>query len=151
MSKPKTWTPIIDVESNSLVISFNISNSYTHGGQDGNQKFNNTDLLEFKPLSKILKRNIIKIYENNLYYAFNIKSLCTLIKNSKYDNINNPYIFVNTVLTAGLDGIKNKLSLEKPVLEDAGEYTDIEDSSSLKVLPRTFSESLSFLKRNILF
>ena len=61
------------------------------------------------------------------------------------DNINNPYIFVNTVLTAGLDGIKNKLSLEKPVLEDAGQYTDIENSRSLEVLPRTFSESLSFL------
>ena len=67
------------------------------------------------------------------------------------DNINNPYIFVNTVLAAGLDGIKNKLSLENPVLEDAGRYSDIENQDSLKILPRSFYESLSFLKRNNLF
>ena len=67
------------------------------------------------------------------------------------DNANNPYIYVNTVLASGLEGIKNKLCLEDPFTEDAGEFSDKTDTDNLKILPRTFQDSLSYLKKNKLF
>ncbi len=67
------------------------------------------------------------------------------------DNMNNPYIYINTVLASGLEGIKNKLPLEKPILDDAGQFSDVSNKSKLKILPRTFNESLTYLKKNKLF
>ena len=58
---------------------------------------------------------------------------------------------MNTVLASGLEGIKNKLSLEDPFTEDAGEFSDKTDTDNLKILPRTFQDSLSYLKKNKLF
>ena len=67
------------------------------------------------------------------------------------DNANNPYIYVNTILASGLEGIKNKLNLEDPFTEDAGEFSDKIDTDNLKILPRSFKDSLSYLKKNSLF
>ncbi len=67
------------------------------------------------------------------------------------DNVNNPYIYVNTILASGLEGIKKKLSLEDPFTEDAGEFSDKIDTDNLKILPRSFKDSLSYLKKNNLF
>ncbi len=67
------------------------------------------------------------------------------------DNMNNPYIYLNTILASGLDGIQNKLTLEKPITEDAGQLSDINNKSSIKVLPRSLNDALSFLKKNKVF
>ena len=67
------------------------------------------------------------------------------------DNMNNPYIYLNTILASGLDGIQNKLTLEKPITEDVGNLSDINNKSSLKVLPRSLNDALSFLKKNKVF
>ena len=64
------------------------------------------------------------------------------------DNLNNPYIYLISVLASGLMGIKNKLTLEDPILDDAGQYSDNINISELKVLPRSLNESLSYLKDN---
>ena len=65
--------------------------------------------------------------------------------------MNNPYIYLNAILASGLDGIQNKLTLEKPITEDAGQLSDINNKSSIKVLPRSLSDALSFLKKNKVF
>jgi len=66
------------------------------------------------------------------------------------DNNNNPYIYLITVLAAGLAGIKNKLKLEDPITEDVGIYSNL-NQKNIKFLPRSFNESLTFLKNNKLF
>ena len=43
------------------------------------------------------------------------------------------------------------MALEKPILDDAGQFSDVSNKSKLKVLPRNFNESLSYLKKNKLF
>jgi len=64
------------------------------------------------------------------------------------DNSNNPYIYLISVLASGLEGIKNKLTLEDPITDDAGQFSDKDNDNKLKVLPRTFNESLTYLKEN---
>ena len=44
-----------------------------------------------------------------------------------------------------------KLTLEKPITEDAGQLSDINNKSSIKVLPRSLNDALSFLKKNKVF
>lgn len=67
------------------------------------------------------------------------------------DNMNNPYIYLNTILAAGLEGIQNKLTLEKSITEDAGKFSDTDQTSKLKILPRTFDEALFYFKKNKVF
>jgi len=50
-----------------------------------------------------------------------------------------------------LQGIINKIPLEDPILDDAGLFSDTSEINNLKILPRTFNESLSYLKKNKLF
>lgn len=64
------------------------------------------------------------------------------------DNTNNPYIYLNAILSAGLDGIKKNLNLEKPVNDDVGLLDDNLNNNTIKVLPRNLSEAISFLKKN---
>ena len=67
------------------------------------------------------------------------------------DNMNNPYIYLNTVLASGLAGIKNKLPLKDFTTEDVGQLPDSVNGNELKILPRNFNEALAYLKKNKIF
>jgi len=65
------------------------------------------------------------------------------------DNAINPFIYLTGVFTAGLHGIENKLEAPDPVESDVGQLSKEESiSRNIGVLPRTLSESLSFLKKD---
>ena len=38
--------------------------------------------------------------------------------------------------------------MEDPITDDAGQFSDKDNDNKLKVLPRTFNESLTYLKEN---
>ena len=64
------------------------------------------------------------------------------------DNAINPYLYLTGVLASGLEGIECDLNVPEPVSIDAGQLSDKEADNNIQVLPRTLSESLSFLKKN---
>ena len=64
------------------------------------------------------------------------------------DNAINPYLYLTAVLTAGLDGIENELKVPQPVTIDAGQISDKSTNKNIEVLPRSLSESISYLKKN---
>ena len=64
------------------------------------------------------------------------------------DNVINPYIYLTGVLASGLDGIESDLNIPEPVDIDAGQLSDKESDNNIQVLPRTLTESLSFVKNN---
>ena len=64
------------------------------------------------------------------------------------DNVINPYIYLTGVLASGLDGIESDLNIPEPVDIDAGQLSDKKSDSNIQVLPRTLTESLSFMKNN---
>ena len=64
------------------------------------------------------------------------------------DNAINPYLYLTAVLTAGLDGIENELKVPQPVTIDAGQISDKGTNKNIEVLPRSLSESISYLKKN---
>lgn len=60
------------------------------------------------------------------------------------DNAANPFIFLTSILAAGLDGIKNKLNAPAPVTEDVGHLSDAETAArGLEFLPRSLPEALN--------
>lgn len=63
------------------------------------------------------------------------------------DNAANPFIFLTTVLAAGLDGIRNQIEAPEPVKEDVGLLTEAEVTArGMGFLPRTLSEALDALE-----
>lgn len=61
----------------------------------------------------------------------------------------NPYLAFAVLLTAGLDGIKNKINPPAPVEEDVFEFDDKKlKEMKIDVLPRTLFEALTELQNN---
>jgi glutamine synthetase len=60
------------------------------------------------------------------------------------DNAANPYIFLISLLAAGLDGVQKKINPPDPVSEDVGHLTEEEiKARGLAFLPRTLPEALN--------
>jgi len=66
------------------------------------------------------------------------------------DNAINPYLYLTSVLAAGFDGVENDLQVPQPVTIDVGQLSDKDSSNNIEVLPRSLSESIFFLKKNII-
>lgn len=65
------------------------------------------------------------------------------------DSTCNPYIFLISLLAAGLDGINNKISAPEPINEDVGHLSDAEvQARGLAYIPRTVTEALDTLAGN---
>ncbi len=65
------------------------------------------------------------------------------------DNTCSPYIFLTSLLAAGLDGINQKMEAPEPVNEDVGHLTDAEvQARGLTYIPRTVSQALDALANN---
>ena len=65
------------------------------------------------------------------------------------DNACNPYIFLISLLAAGLDGINQQMVAPEPVNEDVGHLSDAEvQARGLTYIPRTVSEALAALAVN---
>ena len=64
------------------------------------------------------------------------------------DNAMNPFIYLTGVLAAGFEGIEKNLKVPDPVEIDVGQLSDKGSVNKIEVLPRSLSESISFLKNN---
>ncbi len=65
------------------------------------------------------------------------------------DNIINPFIYLTGVLAAGFDGLEKNLQIPEKVDIDVGLLSDRENKNDkIRILPRSLSESISFLKKN---
>ena len=65
------------------------------------------------------------------------------------DNDCNPYIFLISLLAAGLDGVLNKTTAPEPVNEDVGYISEAEvQALGLTYIPRTVDEALNKLDQN---
>ncbi len=65
------------------------------------------------------------------------------------DNSANPYIALAGVITAGLDGLLNKLSLPDPLQRDPGNLTDEErDNLGVKLLPVSLDDAIQELDQD---
>tara|TARA_Y100000590_G_scaffold119975_1_gene137319 strand:- start:2771 stop:4102 length:1332 start_codon:yes stop_codon:yes gene_type:complete len=64
------------------------------------------------------------------------------------DNAMNPFIYLTGVLAAGFEGIEKNLRVPDPVEIDVGQLSDKGSVNKIEVLPRSLSESISFLKNN---
>jgi glutamine synthetase len=59
------------------------------------------------------------------------------------DNAANPFLFLTSLLAAGLDGIDNEIEPVPPVSDDVGHLPDAEAlAQGLEFLPRTLPEAL---------
>jgi glutamine synthetase len=65
------------------------------------------------------------------------------------DASSNPYLAMGVVLAAGLDGIREKMTLENPVQQDPATFSMVEmDNLGVKPLPSNMEESLQKLEKN---
>jgi len=65
------------------------------------------------------------------------------------DSSANPYIALTGVITAGLDGIQNKLTLPAPLQRDPGSLTDEErETLGVELLPTSVPEALGKLEQD---
>ncbi|MGW8182198.1 MAG: glutamine synthetase, partial [bacterium] len=65
------------------------------------------------------------------------------------DNSANPYIALTGVISAGLDGLANKLHLPDPIQCDPGSLSDMErESLGVQLLPVSVPEALEKLERD---
>lgn len=65
------------------------------------------------------------------------------------DASSNPYLALGVVLAAGLDGIREKMTLKKPVQQDPATFSMVEmDNLGVKPLPSNMEEALEKLEKN---
>ncbi len=65
------------------------------------------------------------------------------------DNSANPYIALAGVITAGLDGISNNLSLTDPLQRDPGNLTDAERNKlGVELLPVSLEDAIQKLDQD---
>jgi len=65
------------------------------------------------------------------------------------DNACNPYVFLISLLAAGLDGITNHIKAPEPVNEDVGHISEAEvQALGLTYIPRTVDQALDSLAQN---
>lgn len=65
------------------------------------------------------------------------------------DGTANPYLAVGAIIVAGLDGVRNRLSLDQKELTVGPGDLNTEEKSQLKMLPNSIEESLRVLEEPI--
>lgn len=89
---------------------------------------------------------------NNREAAIRVISENNVIRDIEFkviDASSNPYLALGTVLAAGRQGIKQKLSLTEPIKSDPGHLTRQErEKRGIRPLPSSLGESLSILKKD---